>query len=639
MKFDLPSEQLSHIKVIGVGGGGSNAVNHMFRQGIKDVDFIVCNTDQQALDISPVPVKVQLGASLTSGLGAGSKAEVGENAAIESIEEIKEFLGSKTKMVFITAGMGGGTGTGAAPIIAKTAVEMGILTVGIVTMPFSFEGKKRRRRADEGINNMRESVDTLLVINNDKLREMFGNLSLENAFEQADNVLTTAAKGIAEAITYTGKINVDFNDVRTVMYQSGVAIMGSARAKGENRALTAVETAVNSPLLNENDIRGAANVLLNITYGTDSILMDEITEITDFIEDAAGEEAEVIWGHGIDDRLENDEISITIIATGFTSNPDTGSNLMQAETNKPTIKMLDDEVPTQLTRPFETAAAPIKQVNIFDLDSSNDNKKEDVPVAKLEPEESVLEPISNADEFTPKDKVTYTLEDEESESSSSIQIESSTTPSSVISEEIEEAEEESMVMEVRDEEKIQIEEEEEIETPIMVTPNQEEKKEEPIQERETVRFQLDDDTEETSNHKDEFRVSDRNSYDSPKDDEKDEEFSLEPRLKTTAQRNSQSEKKHENPEATQMSNEERQKVVQERMTRLRNLSNQLKTPSGITSIENEPAFKRRSVKLEDIEHSSDSQVSRLTLTETEDEDGNKKTELRSNNSFLHDNVD
>ena len=397
MKFDLPSEQLSHIKVIGVGGGGSNAVNHMFRQGIKDVDFIVCNTDQQALDISPVPVKVQLGASLTAGLGAGSRAEVGESAAIESIEEIKDFLGSKTKMVFITAGMGGGTGTGAAPIIAKAAIEMGILTVGIVTMPFSFEGKKRRRRADEGIKNMRDSVDTLLVINNDKLREMFGNLSLDNAFEEADNVLTTAAKGIAEAITYTGKINVDFNDVRTVMYQSGVAIMGSARAKGENRALTAVETAVNSPLLNENDIRGAANVLLNITYGIDSILMDEITEITDFIEEAAGDEAEVIWGHGVDDRLDNDEISITIIATGFKSNPDTGAQITTEEYRRPTVKQLDDEVRTQLTRPLSAHETTSKQVNIFELDENHEvPKKVDEPTfTQSEKEEQMVSRIEH----------------------------------------------------------------------------------------------------------------------------------------------------------------------------------------------------------------------------------------------------
>jgi len=240
IKFDLPKDQLSIIKVIGVGGGGSNAVNHMYLQGIKDVDFMVCNTDQQSLDQSPVPTKIQLGATLTSGLGAGSIANVGENAAIESIEDIKKILGANTKMIFITAGMGGGTGTGAAPVIARAAKEMNILTVGIVTMPFSFEGKKRRKRAEEGITNMREAVDTLLVINNDKLREMYGNLTLDNAFEQADNVLTTAAKGIAEAITYTGKINVDFNDVRTVMTNSGVAILGSAKASGENRAQVAI---------------------------------------------------------------------------------------------------------------------------------------------------------------------------------------------------------------------------------------------------------------------------------------------------------------------------------------------------------------------------------------------------------------
>ena len=349
----------------------------MYLQGIKDVDFMVCNTDQQSLDQSPVPTKIQLGATLTSGLGAGSIANVGENAAIESIEDIKEILGNNTKMIFITAGMGGGTGTGAAPVIARAAKELNILTVGIVTMPFSFEGKKRRMRAEEGIHNMRESVDTLLVINNDKLREMFGNLTLDNAFEQADNVLTTAAKGIAEAITYTGKINVDFNDVRTVMTNSGVAILGSAKASGENRALVAIEDAVNSPLLNDNEIDGAAHILLNITYGMDNILMDEISEITDFIEDRAHEEAEVIWGHGTDDRLEDGEINITIVATGFQSTPDTGVEGVNEKPNR-VVRTLDDVVKTELTKPI-MQRPEIKQANIFEQEKVT-KPKEIIPI-------------------------------------------------------------------------------------------------------------------------------------------------------------------------------------------------------------------------------------------------------------------
>ncbi|MDA8715474.1 cell division protein FtsZ, partial [Flavobacteriales bacterium] len=310
MKFNMPKDQSSIIKVIGVGGGGSNAVNHMYNQGIKGVDFIVCNTDAQALDISPVPVKIQLGESLTEGRGAGSIPDVGKNAAIENIDDIKEILANNTKMVFVTAGMGGGTGTGAAPVIAKAAKDLGILTVGIVTVPFSFEGRKRKGQAELGIDAIRDAVDTLLIINNDRLREMFGNLTLQNAFAQADQVLSTAAKGIAEVISVTGQINVDFNDVNTVMRDSGVAIMGSAVAEGDNRSLRAVEEALSSPLLNDNEIMGARYVLLNITYGTREVLMDEITEITDYIQDEAGMDADVIWGHGQDEEL-GDKLSIT----------------------------------------------------------------------------------------------------------------------------------------------------------------------------------------------------------------------------------------------------------------------------------------------------------------------------------------
>ncbi len=323
MEFDLPKDSSSIIKVIGVGGGGSNAVNHMYKEGISGVDFIVCNTDKQALDISPVPFKIQLGTSLTEGRGAGSIPEVGKNAAVENIDDIRAFLSKNTKMVFVTAGMGGGTGTGAAPVIATVARELGILTVGIVTVPFSFEGRKRRQQAEEGLEQMRQSVDTLLIINNEKLREISGNLSIGNAIAQADDVLATAAKGIADVISVTGSINVDFNDVYTVMKDSGVAIMGSAAEEGEDRAVTAVSKALNSPLLNDNEIAGAKYVLLNITYGSKEVLMDEITEITDYIQNEAGSTADVIWGHGYDETL-GEKLSITIIATGFSSQPITG---------------------------------------------------------------------------------------------------------------------------------------------------------------------------------------------------------------------------------------------------------------------------------------------------------------------------
>jgi len=315
--FEIPKHHKSIIKVIGVGGGGSNAVNHMFNQGIRDVEFIVCNTDQQALLSSPVNNKLQIGANLTKGLGAGGNPEKGCNAALESKEEIRELLSDDTKMVFITAGMGGGTGTGAAPVIARVAKELDILTVGIVTGPFSFEGKKKMEQALTGISQLKESCDTVLVILNDKLREIYGNLSISSAFAQADNVLTTAAKGIAEIITVPGYVNVDFEDVKTVMYNSGTAVMGSAHTEGEDRAKRAAEMALASPLLNNRDIHGAEKVLLSIISGEEAELqMDELTEITDYITEMAGDSAEVIFGHGVDADL-GESIRVTVIATGF----------------------------------------------------------------------------------------------------------------------------------------------------------------------------------------------------------------------------------------------------------------------------------------------------------------------------------
>ncbi len=317
LAFDSPKDQSSIIKVLGVGGGGGNAVNHMFSQGIQGVDFILCNTDAQALENSPIPTKIQLGTSLTEGRGAGSKPEVGRNAAIEDIEKIKEVISVNTKMLFITAGMGGGTGTGAAPVIAEVAKELDILTVGIVTIPFQFEGRKREQLAMAGIQEMKKYVDTILIISNDKLRELHGNLKLSEAFSRADNILTTAAKGIAEIITVTGYINVDFEDVKTVMRNSGTAIMGAGIAEGEDRARVATEMALNSPLLNDNDVKGTTDMLLYISTGIDNeIEMDEVSEITDYIKEQTGEQCEVIWGSGQDESL-GEKISITLIATGF----------------------------------------------------------------------------------------------------------------------------------------------------------------------------------------------------------------------------------------------------------------------------------------------------------------------------------
>lgn len=338
MKFEMLKDKSSIIKVIGVGGGGGNAVNHMYKQGITGVDFIVCNTDAQALELSPIPNKVQLGASLTEGMGAGSIPEVGKNSAIENIDDIKQMLGSNTKMLFITAGMGGGTGTGASPIIAKAARELDILTVGIITTPFSFEGKRRKMQADEGMDELKKYVDSYLVISNDRLRQIFGNLTLGSAFAQADNILTTAAKGIAEIITLPGYINVDFKDVRTVMKDSGVAIMGSSAAEGENRALKAVEGALSSPLLKDNEIEGARYILLNISSGNKEVTMDEVSVITDYIQEEAGLAADLIWGNCIDEDL-GEKISVTIIATGFQTKDEREKEI----SNKKIVSMLVPE--------------------------------------------------------------------------------------------------------------------------------------------------------------------------------------------------------------------------------------------------------------------------------------------------------
>jgi cell division protein FtsZ len=316
MNFDLPVDRSSMIKVIGIGGGGGNAVNHMLDEGIKDVNFVVCNTDAQALSRSEVAVKIQLGESLTEGRGAGNKPEIGRQAAIENLDDVMEVLGSNTKMVFLTAGMGGGTGTGAIPVIAKAAREQGILTVAIVTIPFRYEGPKRISQAIEGIHELGEHVDSLLVINNEKLREVAGNMKLSEAFNHADNVLATAAKGIAEIITVPGYINVDFADVQTVLTDSGVAIMGTGTAEGENRAIKAIEQALNSPLLNDNDIRGTENILLNITSGSEEITMDEISEIMDYIYGEVESSPNIIWGTGTEESL-GTNISVTIVATGF----------------------------------------------------------------------------------------------------------------------------------------------------------------------------------------------------------------------------------------------------------------------------------------------------------------------------------
>jgi len=375
--FELQKNRGAEIKVIGVGGGGGNAVNFMYKQGICDVDFIICNTDAQAMESSPIQTRVQLGASLTEGRGAGNKPEVGKDAAIENIEDVKSVLSNNTKMVFITAGMGGGTGTGAAPVIAKACQEAGYLTVGIVTIPFRNEGRRRIKQAAEGIAELEGYVDSLLVINNERIREMYGDFGISEAFSRADNVLATAAKGIAEIITVPGYINVDFADVETVMRKSGLAIMGTGVAVGDNRAEEAVESALNSPLLNNNDIRGARNILLNITSGNLEVTMAEVGLITDIVQNKAGFDADLIWGNGKDESLD-DSLSVTIIATGF-------STSSIPELNKEP-HLVREKIQLSVDEPVKNVVPPGKPVKkdivaadqkYFEFDVSEEKRKEE----------------------------------------------------------------------------------------------------------------------------------------------------------------------------------------------------------------------------------------------------------------------
>ncbi len=382
------SNHKSIIKVIGVGGGGSNAVNYMYNRGIKDVEFSICNTDLQALELSPVPVKIQLGARLTEGLGAGANPEVGRESAQETREEIKELLGHGTKMLFITAGMGGGTGTGAAPVIAEIARELGVLTVAIVTAPFGFEGPRKKKHAEAGLNALREICDTVLVISNDKLMEIYGNLKMSEAFAQADNILTTAAKGIAEMITVPHIVNVDFEDVKTVMRNSGAAVMGSGKAEGENRAIRAAQEALNSPLLNNKSIFGAQKILLSIMSGEKAeIQMDEFQNITSYIQEKVGETDVFIFGTGTDNTL-GEAIRVTIIATGFKDD--------EAETEKKNTYQSNPKKDTQ--------NQPENQNTVV----FNVNSKPPITQASHQPEEKE-EPII---EKKAPEKVIYNLDDE-----------------------------------------------------------------------------------------------------------------------------------------------------------------------------------------------------------------------------------
>jgi len=635
MKFDLPKDQASIIKVIGVGGGGSNAVNHMYNQGITGVDFMICNTDAQALEQSPIPNKIQLGTTLTEGLGAGANPEVGKNAAIEDVEAIKTVLQNNTKMVFITAGMGGGTGTGAAPIIAETAREMGILTVGIVTIPFSFEGRRRKQQADEGLEALRASVDTLLIINNDKLRMMYGNLRMGEAFSKADDILTVAAKGISEIITVTGYVNTDFRDVQTVMRDGGTAIMGSGSAEGENRAIDAVTKALASPLLNDNEIKGANYILLNITSGLEEITMDEIGDITDFIQEEAGLTADVIWGNCTDESL-GDKVSVTVIATGFGANSTDSFTLGQKP--EKVVMALDADVPTSITTSLDEVEKTVEPSNEITEPTLKTEITEQPTLNFETPAEEVQDvvkdtyeaPVSIKEEV---EKVIFNLEDDVEDEAPVAEV--SDFVVNTVNDEIEETVENEFEEEVEAEMETPSSELIEPETASFNWSATNDEVEEDVVEETTSET-----TEEITSEEDRTIVWSLNENDTVDEVSNDsiEMEAEEPEKKITFVQKEETPENNaeEGPVYTnRIPDEEQMKRSQERIMKIKELGLRMKTPSGINDLENEPAYKRRKINLDETPHSSENPISRFTLSN--DEEG--KPRLNDDNSFLHDNVD
>ena len=539
--FQMPKNQSSQIKVMGIGGGGSNAVNYMFEHGIKGVDFVICNTDAQALEASPVPNKIQLGIDLTEGLGAGSNPDVGRGAAEESAERITELLDANTKMLFITAGMGGGTGTGAAPVIAEIAKDKGILTVGVVTIPFSTEGGNRRQYAEEGIDQLKNYVDTLLVINNEKLIEVYGDLTFTSAFAKANEVLNTATKGIAEVISQHLLVNIDLNDARKVLENSGTAVMGQAKVEGENRAIEAVIEALDSPLLNDNDITGAQQVLLKIVTGDGEgeIKMSELSKIKNKIQEAAGRDVNIIEGIGIDTDL-GMSISVTVIATGFEKRkkPKTPTTISLNSVESNTIT---DNIDVGIES--QNVSNHIQQTLYLD-DEINDEVDNIQSKKKLDKVES----IDKTEADSVSEKIIFNLNDV---SDNNKQLDE--TAEEVI---------ESIILEKKPD----------------ITGSK-------------IVLDLDEEIKEEST---------LNTFEGAK----------------------------LNTDALKIESRERE-------SRLRSISMQLRTPSGLTSLEDIPAYKRNNIDISETPHSSDSEVSSFNLTNGE----NNTTELKQNNTFLHDNVD
>ena len=667
-QFDMPKNQSNVIKVIGVGGGGSNAINHMFSQGINGVDFVICNTDSQALESSPVPNKIQLGVTLTEGLGAGANPEIGEQSAVESMEDIKSMLTTNTKMLFITAGMGGGTGTGAAPIIAKMAKDLNILTVGIVTIPFEFEGKMRNQQANIGVERLRENVDSLIVINNNKLRDVYGNLGFKAGFSKADEVLATAARGIAEVITHHYTQNIDLRDAKTVLSNSGTAIMGSASASGTNRASEAIAKALDSPLLNDNKIKGATNVLLLIVSGVEEITIDEIGEISDFIQNEAGNGANIIMGVGDDESLE-DAVSITVIATGF--NVEQQNDIVNTESKK-VIHILEDEQKAEqvlmsndndtissfnlnetdaITNLESTAESPIIRHSLFD-DAVEENQisqtksvtfegyvetsdlikdlhvdYEEIDVQSLEDFQEVNINEIDVEDFVIIDSKANSETDEDV---TEVKLESESSEDQILMFDLEvnnvneiavNKDDASSVTSNKQDTATSSLEEIKVNEHVEVAPITEVTKEK------TITYSLDN-YQEMEDHLNEAKPKEF------EDELSDEEITFETRIVESPKTEEEPKNEPEDPINMPISKllTERTEIRKRQMKEFNYKFN--KKPSHIDEIEKQPAYKRMGIELDEISN-QEANISRTSLNTDEEND----IDLRTNNSFLHDNVD
>lgn len=623
LTFDLPKNRSNVIKVLGVGGGGSNAIDHMYEQGITGVDFAICNTDAQALENSPVPTKIQLGVNLTEGLGAGANPEIGENAALESFDDIKNLLTSNTKMLFITAGMGGGTGTGAAPIIAKQAKEMDILTVGIVTVPFQFEGKMRIQQANQGLERLREHVDSIIVINNNKLRQVYGNLGYRSGFSKADEVLSTAARGIAEVITHHFKQNVDLHDAKTVLSNSGTAIMGSAEAAGEERADKAIKQALDSPLLNDNKIHGANNVLLLIVSGDEEVTLDEIGEVNDYIQEQAGNNANIIMGVGDDDTL-GESISVTVIATGFQQEQQ--DELVNTEQKKIIHTLEDDQKAEQ-----DLTSGSIKDSNINFSSAGQSNDSNNTKRYPL------------FDDLDDRSETKDTADDELIDTTASIKD---------ISVDIENVSENDFT--ISEQQDDQIDEKDEHEQGIefdMSFIDQSDQREGKY--HDDVNTDISENKSNRSSkdqHEDQpIKRYDLGNYlDNEDDDEKpvkrkpqakgkgqeDEGF-----VKKTVDKTDQQQQMSTSGDTIDPMNspiEELKKQAAQRKAKMKRHNHRFNNKQNLEELEKQPAYKRAGIELEDKRPSDrEGKMSRTTLHEDE-QDG---IHLRKNNSYLHDNAD